>query len=161
MFTEPTMPAAGCAQFTVSAVVVGPEGGRLVAVGRMVGGAAAARLAAALDQQLAAGRCYARLDLTRVPMLDRAGFDALIEGHHRFLVAGGTLILTGVGPRIARLLELTGLDRTLCPNRAARCRGQAAGVDRPFGAAPQPACTTTPEPSPVPATNRSDYDQIC
>jgi hypothetical protein len=42
-----------------------------------------------------------------------AGFDVLIEAHHQFVAAGGALVMTGVGPRIARLLELTGLDRTL------------------------------------------------
>lgn len=143
MATEPTMLAAGCAPFTVSAVPVGPQDGRLVAAGRMVGEAAAARLAAALDQYLAAGRRYTCLDLSRVPMLDQAGFDVLVEGHHRFLAAGGTLVLTGVGPRIARLLELTGLDRTLFAIVWPMTATKGPDAAHPFGAVPAPACTAT------------------
>ena len=46
-------------------------------------------------------------------MLDCAGLDVLVEAHNQFLAAGGALIMTGVGGRIARLLEITALDRTL------------------------------------------------
>lgn len=159
MATEPTKQATGCAPFTVSAVPVGPQDGRLVAAGRMVGEAAAARLTAALDRHLAAGRRYTRLDLSRVPMLDQAGFDVIVEGHHRFLAAGGTLVLTGISPRIARLLELTGLDRTLCT-----IVRPAAAAERPVpiarSARHRRAPAQPPEPAPVPATDRSDHDQV-
>ncbi len=107
--------AAGVGE-TAFAVSVAPVAARvcwLAAAGKLVGASAAAQLADVLEQQCAAGRRFVRLDLSEVPMLDRLGFDVLVAAHHRFLAGGGTLLLTGVSPRIRRLLELTGLDQTL------------------------------------------------
>lgn len=101
------------AGFEVTAVTVGPQLSWLCAVGKLVDADAATRLADLLEQQFAAGQRFTRLDLAQVPMIDRLGLDVLVGAHHRCLAAGGVLVLTGVGPRIARLLELTGLDRTL------------------------------------------------
>lgn len=70
-------------------------------------------LADALASQLAGGRRYVRLDLSELAFCDCAGLDVLVQAHQRFLTARGTLRLTGVGPRIMRLVKLTGLDRTL------------------------------------------------
>jgi anti-anti-sigma factor len=102
------------AVFAVSAVVHRPAG-QVSATGRLVGDAAATGLSAVFEHEheLAIGCHFVRLDLSELSMLDRAGFDVLVEAHHQFLAVGGALVMTGVGPRIARLLQLTGLDRTL------------------------------------------------
>jgi anti-sigma B factor antagonist len=101
------------ATFTVAAFAAGAGSSRVSAFGKLAGAAATTHLATVLQQQRASGCRFVRLDLSEVSMLDHAGFDVLVDAHHRFLAAGGTLVLTGVGGRIARLLELTGLDRTL------------------------------------------------
>lgn len=101
------------AAFEVTSVTVGTRVSWLCAVGKLVDADAATRLADLLEQQCAAGHHFTRLDLAQVPMIDRPSLDVLVDAHHRFLAAGGVLVLTGVAPRIARLLELTGLERTL------------------------------------------------
>lgn len=111
-------PGASCQHsdaevFAVSEVLVSAQASWLAATGRLVGETAAALLADVLQRQRANGTRLVRLDLAQCVMLDHAGFDALVDAHHAFLVSDATLILTGVGPRIARLLELTGLDQTL------------------------------------------------
>lgn len=93
----------------------------LRASGKLVDVTAAMELAAALDRQRTAGCHLTWLDLSDVPMLDRGGMDALIDAHHQFLAGGGALILTGVAPRIARLLELTGVDHTLFTTPLGEC----------------------------------------
>jgi anti-anti-sigma factor len=97
---------------SVSAVTVGPHASWLSAAGKLVDEIAAANLAGALEWQLAIGCRFVWLDLSEVSILDRASSDVLVEAHHRFSAVGGTLILTGVNARIARLLEVAGQDRT-------------------------------------------------
>jgi anti-anti-sigma factor len=75
--------------------------------------AAAEPLARMLEEQCAAGNCFARLDLAEVDFLDPAALCVLVDSHAQFLAAGGTLVLTGVGPQIAGLLRRAGLDRML------------------------------------------------
>src|SRR5436309_1813624 len=75
--------------------------------------ASAGVLADALEGQLAAGRRYLRVDLSQLRFCDAAGLAVLERGHQRVLAAHGTLLLTGVGARLARLLSLTGLDALL------------------------------------------------
>lgn len=66
-----------------------------------------------LDEQLEQGHRFVRLDLSRLTFLDCAGLGALVSAHFRFLSTGGALVLTGVGGRAARLLQLTHLDQAL------------------------------------------------
>lgn len=80
--------------------------------------AAADQLRTVLDQQCDSGHCFARVDLSAVTFLDCACLGVLVEAHHRFLAAHGTLLLTGVGPRVDRLIELAGLDQTLFASAA-------------------------------------------
>jgi anti-sigma B factor antagonist len=70
-------------------------------------------LTAVLNNHLAMGNRSLRLDLSRVTFLDCGGLRTLVEGHNRFLAVGGSLVLTGVQPRTARLLHLTHLDEAL------------------------------------------------
>lgn len=125
------------ATFTVARFAAGAGSSRVSGFGKLVGAAAATHLATVLQQQRASGCRFVRLDLCEVSILDHAGFDVLVDAHHRFLAAGGTLVLTGVGPRIARLLELTGLDRTLFTVARASDpppgRAERAMIDRAVG----------------------------
>jgi anti-anti-sigma factor len=75
--------------------------------------AAADALAEELRAHETAGRRFVRLDVSAVTFLDCACLDVLVGAHARFLAARGTLVLSGMTPRILRLLRLTGLDRVL------------------------------------------------
>jgi anti-anti-sigma factor len=96
----------------LSVVNVGSRVSWLHAAGEL-DASAAEPLARMLEEQCAAGFRFARLDLTEVGFLDPAVLAVLVDAHSRFLVAGGTLVLTGVGPPMARLLRRAGLDQTL------------------------------------------------
>lgn len=75
--------------------------------------AAADVLALLLTQQVEAGRRFVRLDMSAVTFLDCACLEVLVSAHHRYIAAHGTIVLTGVGAPVTRLLKLTGLDGTL------------------------------------------------
>ena len=51
------------------------------------------------------------LDLGELDFIDSTGLGALVGALRRFRDVGGDVILVGVRPRVAKLLELTGLDR--------------------------------------------------
>jgi anti-anti-sigma factor len=70
-------------------------------------------LAALLDEHDRAGRRFVRLDVSAVTFLDCACLEVLVAAHRRRLAARGTLVLTGVPARLARLLRLAGLDDEL------------------------------------------------
>ena len=80
-----------------------------------------------LGRQRHSGRVIVRLELTDVSFMDCSCLGALVEEHQSFLDARGQLVLTGVGPRLSRLLSLTGLDQVLFVDREAA------------GAQPQPS----------------------
>lgn len=56
------------------------------------------------------------VDLQEVPFCDSSGLNTLIWAANTVEAAGGTLRLSGVRPRMVRLLHMTGLDRrfSLC-----------------------------------------------
>lgn len=87
----------------------------------------------ALREQLALGRRFVRLDLSRLTFLDCVGLRVLVEAHNEFLYASGTLVLTGVGNRVARILSLTHLDEALFvadgPGEPRRVRHLASVAD--------------------------------
>lgn len=70
-------------------------------------------LTAVLDNQLALGRRFVRLDLSRLEFLDSTGLQLIVHAHNKLLAARGTLVLTGLTPLIVRLLALTHLDQAL------------------------------------------------
>jgi anti-sigma B factor antagonist len=75
--------------------------------------ASARLLEAALEHQLDCGRRYLRLDLSGLAFFDAAGLAAILEAHQAFLDRRGTLILTGAGRRVRRLVELAELQDVL------------------------------------------------
>jgi|SRR5689334_13288905 len=70
-------------------------------------------LAELLEEHEKAGRRFVRLDVSAVSFLDCTCLDVLVTAHRRLLAARGTLVLTGVTPRLMRLLGLARLDRVL------------------------------------------------
>jgi anti-sigma B factor antagonist len=60
-----------------------------------------------------AGRRYVRLDVSSVKFLDCTCLGVLVAAHRRLLAERGTLVLTGVTPRIVRLLRLARLEQVL------------------------------------------------
>ncbi|MCK2215725.1 STAS domain-containing protein [Actinomadura sp. ATCC 31491] len=50
-------------------------------------------------------------DLGGVEFCDSSGLNALIQAANAVEAAGGRLVLSGLRPRVARLLRVTGLDR--------------------------------------------------
>jgi anti-sigma B factor antagonist len=53
------------------------------------------------------------VDLDRVPFLDSSGIQALLDGYHTAMVAGGTLTVRGAHGTVARVLQIVGIDRML------------------------------------------------
>jgi anti-anti-sigma factor len=79
-------------------------------------------LTAVLDNQVGHGRRFIRLELSRLHFLDCAGLRAIVHADNRCLGVRGTLVQTGVTPRIALLLRVTRLEEALFV---------ADGLDRP------------------------------
>ena len=59
------------------------------------------------------GHAHVVLDLAGLDFLDAAGLGALVRAERLFRADGARLVLSGVRPVHRRLLQLTGLDRTL------------------------------------------------
>jgi anti-anti-sigma factor len=59
------------------------------------------------------GYRHVLLDLGELDFLDAAGLGVLVRADLLFRGSGARLVLTGLRPAQRRLLELTGLDRTL------------------------------------------------
>ena len=90
--------------------------------------AGAPRLSAALTEHAGQTRLL-RLDLSDVTFLDCACLEVLLETHQRMLAAGGSLVLTGVTARIARLIELAGLSGVLYTTRLSDLDDHADPLD--------------------------------
>ncbi len=76
------------------------------------------------------------LDLSRVPSCDSAGLAVLIGAQRRARLLGVVLRLAAPSPQVAKLLRLTGLDRslTICPDLSS-----ALAVERPDPATAVPS----------------------
>lgn len=79
-----------------------------------------------VDEQIKARRRLVRMDLRGVSFLDCTGLGALVIAHQRLATAQGKLMLTGMTPRLTRLLRLAGLDQVLL-TRKTRDNGTRAG----------------------------------
>ncbi|GAA1819821.1 STAS domain-containing protein [Planosporangium flavigriseum] len=74
----------------------------------------AGRLRDALgDAVRLAGSGSVVVDLSRVDFLDSTGVQALVDGYHTAMVAGGTLTVRGAHGTAARVLRVVGLARLL------------------------------------------------
>jgi anti-anti-sigma regulatory factor len=94
----------------------------LTAAGMLTPGTADV-LTRALKHQLESGHRYVHLDVSELLACDRDGALAIVEAHHAFLAADGTLVLAGAGTALRQLLHLLGVDTVLFLARARR--GQA------------------------------------
>jgi anti-anti-sigma factor len=103
--------------------------------------ATAGLVADALHEQLIAGHRFVRLDLSRLTFLDCAGLHVLVLAHNQFLSANGTLVLTGIGRRVARLLSITHLDEALF---VADGPGEPRRVQRHLTSVPTVVTAATP-----------------
>ena len=75
--------------------------------------ASASSLRACLEQQVARGRRYLRIDLAGVTFVDAAGIAELVRAHHDLLGRRGTLVITAMSRRCRHLVELVALDQVL------------------------------------------------
>jgi anti-anti-sigma factor len=66
-----------------------------------------------LQVHLAVGRRFLRLDLAGLTFLDAAALSGIVGAHQDALDRRGTLVLTGVSERTARVLRLAALDTVL------------------------------------------------
>jgi anti-anti-sigma factor len=70
-------------------------------------------LRALLEQQLACGRTYARLDMSSAAFIDTAGVKVLLDMHRNYLAARGTLVILGATATLHCLLWVLELDSVL------------------------------------------------
>jgi anti-sigma B factor antagonist len=98
----------------------------------------AEELRAALLQAAAHGRGAFVVDMTRTRFCDSAGIHALVDAHKRARDEGGQVLLAISGTAVARILEITGVDRVIprFPSLADALE-HAPAAERP---APPPAC---------------------
>lgn len=75
--------------------------------------ASAPTLRDAIAEQLDAGRRVIHLDTSGVTFMDSTAIGVIVSMHVRCRDEQGSLILTGVHGTVARLVEVTGLDRVL------------------------------------------------
>jgi anti-sigma B factor antagonist len=80
-----------------------------------------------LDAHLDAGRRVLRIDTSDVQFMDSTAIGALVHVHSRCADQHGSLIITGVGKRISRLFEITGLDHVLLIDTATSGEGTRVG----------------------------------
>lgn len=85
-------------------------------------------LAGVVANQLRLARRFIELDLSRLTFCDCTGLRTIVDAHNNCLRVHGTMVLTGVPSRVARLLSLTHLDEALVvdhdPHHARPARGQ-------------------------------------
>jgi anti-anti-sigma factor len=96
-------------------VAVSADAGRaLVEVAGDVDMLTAGQLRAALTEAVRrAGAGPVVVDLGRVRFLDSSGVQALLDGYHTAMVAGGTLTVRGAAGTAARVLHVVGLAAML------------------------------------------------
>jgi anti-sigma B factor antagonist len=68
---------------------------------------------AVLQNHVAAGRRFLRLDVSGLTFLDATALSGITRAHQDLLGNRGTLVITGVRSLVARVLRMTGLDEVL------------------------------------------------
>jgi anti-anti-sigma factor len=68
------------------------------------------RVAALLQECAGRGQPSVVLDLEKVPLVDSAGLELLLDYHERFQQLGGSLKLSGANPLCEDILSLTGVS---------------------------------------------------
>lgn len=71
-----------------------------------------------LVKHLDAGRRVLRVDASALTFIDSTIVGVLVETNHRCHAEQGSLILTGVPPRVQRILAISGLDQVLLVDNA-------------------------------------------
>jgi anti-anti-sigma factor len=67
------------------------------------------QLAALLQESVGRGQPFVVLDLEKVPLLDSAGLELLLEYRETFQQLGGALKLSGANPLCEDILSITGV----------------------------------------------------
>lgn len=106
------------ARVTPVRTVAQDEWRALVALSGDLDIANASQLREELDAHLDAGRRVLRVDAAGVKFMDSTAVGALVAANTRCRELHGSLILTGVGRPLARLLQVAGLDRILLVDTA-------------------------------------------
>lgn len=75
--------------------------------------AAATLFAAVVTHHCRAGRRFVDIDMSGVTLLDSTALRAIVAAHNELLANHGQLTLRSISPRVARLLQITGLDSAL------------------------------------------------
>jgi|SRR3954470_14126839 anti-sigma B factor antagonist len=102
----------GCVVFAVSLSTEGDD--VVVEVAGEVDVLTAPGLRAAVHEAIArAGTGTVVLDLAGVTFLDSSGVQALLDGYHSAMVAGGRLTVRGARGTAYRVLQIVGLTRLL------------------------------------------------
>jgi anti-sigma B factor antagonist len=71
------------------------------------------------------------IDLGNVEFMDSTGLGVLIGSLKRVKEAGGALVLAGIRPAVARVFEVTGLDRIFTIHASSSEIGAPAGPGTP------------------------------
>ncbi|UGQ08973.1 anti-sigma factor antagonist [Yinghuangia sp. ASG 101] len=98
--------------FTVRVTVPAPNRAR-VHVGGEIDMESGPRIEDLMYRELDDGRVHIEVDLGSVEFMDSSGVHLLLRVRRRALDAGGGLDLLAAGPRVVRLLEVTGLTEFL------------------------------------------------
>jgi anti-anti-sigma regulatory factor len=92
----------------------------VVVAGGMLTSVTAEVLTKVLRHHLESGHRYVQLDVTKLLSCDRDGVLAIVDAHHAFIAAEGTLVLAGARTSLRQLLRLLGADNVLFLARARR-----------------------------------------
>jgi anti-anti-sigma regulatory factor/GAF domain-containing protein len=92
----------------------------VLTAGGMLTSVTANVLTKALKHHLESGHRYVQLDVSKLLSCDRDGVLAIVDAHHAFIAAEGTLVLAGARTPLRQLLRLLGVDTVLFLARTRR-----------------------------------------
>ena len=125
-------------EFTVTSAYLGANA-HVVTVTGELDVYTAPDLRKALGEAAGEGAMDVVVDLLNVPFVDSMGLGVLVESSKSLKAKGGVLRIVCDDRRIARILEITGLDRVLVLHSTLRDALESLeGPSRPAAAAPAP-----------------------